>query len=46
MKKALLVIDVQNGMFQEGNVVYKGDTLLKKLKGLITQARSSETYTA
>lgn len=23
MKKALLVINVQNGMFQEGNVVYK-----------------------
>lgn len=43
MKKALLVIDVQNGMFQEGNVVYKGDSLLKNLKALIAQARSSET---
>ncbi|WP_180955394.1 cysteine hydrolase family protein [Peribacillus deserti] len=43
MKKALLVIDVQNGMFQEGNVVYDGDRLLKNLKELIVQARSSET---
>ena len=43
MKKALLVIDVQNGMFQEGNVVYKGDVLLKNLIGLIDQARSSKT---
>jgi nicotinamidase-related amidase len=43
MKKALLVIDVQNGMFQEGNVVHKGDRLLQNLKGLITQARSTET---
>jgi nicotinamidase-related amidase len=43
MKKALLVIDVQNGMFQEGNVVYKGERLLQNLKGLIKQARSTET---
>ena len=43
MKEALLVIDVQNGMFQEGNVVYKGDVLLKNLKGLIGRARSSMT---
>ena len=35
MKKALLIIDVQNGMFQEDNAVYKGDSLLKNLKGLI-----------
>lgn len=43
MKKALLVIDVQNGMFQEGNVVYKGERLIRNLKGLIKQARSTET---
>ena len=36
-KKALLVINVQNGMFQEGNVVYKGETCL------LTQARSTNT---
>lgn len=43
MKKALLIIDVQNGMFQEGNVVYKGERLLRNLNGLIKQARSTET---
>ncbi|MFO1441982.1 cysteine hydrolase [Bacillus sp. Bva_UNVM-123] len=43
MKKALLIIDVQNGMFQEGNVVYKGDRLLRSLKDLIAQARSMDT---
>ncbi|MGP4063183.1 cysteine hydrolase family protein [Halobacillus sp. H74] len=43
MKKALLVIDVQNGMFQEGNAVYKGDEFLQNLKGLILRARSSDT---
>jgi nicotinamidase-related amidase len=43
MKKALLVIDLQNGMFQEGNVVYQGDRLLQNLKELIQQARSTET---
>ncbi|WP_154309210.1 cysteine hydrolase family protein [Metabacillus lacus] len=43
MKKALLVIDVQVGMFQEGNVVYKGDSLLTNVKSLIFQAHSSET---
>ncbi|KPL61010.1 cysteine hydrolase family protein [Rossellomorea vietnamensis] len=43
MKNALLIIDVQNGMFQEGNVVYKGDKLLQTLKDLIEKARSTET---
>ncbi|WP_033543621.1 cysteine hydrolase family protein [Planococcus sp. CAU13] len=43
MKKALMVIDVQNGMFQEGNVVYNWDKLLKNLKSLIGQARSAGT---
>jgi nicotinamidase-related amidase len=42
MKKALLVIDVQNGMFQEENVVYNGDRLLQNVKGLIVKARSAE----
>ncbi|MEZ2719071.1 cysteine hydrolase family protein [Niallia circulans] len=43
MKKAILIIDVQNGMFQVGNVVYKGDSLLNNLKGLIAKARSCQT---
>ncbi|WP_198317039.1 cysteine hydrolase family protein [Sutcliffiella horikoshii] len=43
MKEALLVLDVQNGMFQEGNVVYKGDRLLQSLKDLINRARSNKT---
>ncbi|PFG05307.1 nicotinamidase-related amidase [Bacillus sp. es.034] len=42
MKNALLVIDVQNGMFQEGNVVYKGERLLQTVKDLIEKARSNE----
>ncbi|WP_407268795.1 cysteine hydrolase family protein [Radiobacillus sp. PE A8.2] len=43
MKKALLVIDVQNGMFQEENVVFEGKRLLENLKSLIAQARSAAT---
>ncbi|KAB7672625.1 cysteine hydrolase family protein [Bacillus sp. B1-b2] len=43
MKKALLVIDVQTGMYQEGNVVYKGEILLENLKNLIAKARSTKT---
>jgi nicotinamidase-related amidase len=43
MKKALLIIDVQNGMFPEGNEVYKGDSLLQHLKELLTQARFTNT---
>ena len=43
MKKALLVIDVQNGMFQEGNVVHKGEELIQNLTKLIVQARSNGT---
>ena len=42
-QKALLVIDVQNGMFQEGNVVYMGDTLLQILKDLLSHARLTNT---
>ncbi|MFD2974359.1 cysteine hydrolase family protein [Peribacillus deserti] len=43
MKKALLIIDVQNGMFTEGNEVYKSVTLLENLNQLINQARSTNT---
>ena len=32
MSNALLVIDVQNGMFQEGAAVYHGDTLIETIK--------------
>lgn len=39
-KKALIVIDVQNDMFQEGNIVFKGDSLLQGLKGLLNQVRT------
>ena len=42
MKKALLVIDVQNGMFQDGNSVYKGNVLLHNLQDLIARARFCE----
>ncbi|ADU29210.1 cysteine hydrolase family protein [Evansella cellulosilytica] len=41
MKKGLLIIDVQNGMFQEGNVVDKGERLLKNISKLIVKARSA-----
>jgi nicotinamidase-related amidase len=40
---ALLVIDVQNGMFPEGNEVFNGDQLLRNISGLITQARLANT---
>lgn len=42
MKKALLVIDVQNGMFKENDAVYKEEKLLQNIKGLIEKARSTE----
>ena len=42
-KKALLVIDVQNGMFNEGNVVHKGEKLLQNLNGLLSLSRSTNT---
>jgi nicotinamidase-related amidase len=42
MKKALLVIDVQNGMFQEGDAIYQGKELLKKLDKIIHQARINQ----
>lgn len=43
MKKetALLVIDVQNGMFYEDYPVYQGTKLLENLKSLISKAREA-----
>lgn len=41
-KEALLVIDVQNGMFLEGEEVFKGDRILQNLNDLLTRARSME----
>ncbi|CAG9620457.1 hypothetical protein BACCIP111883_01225 [Sutcliffiella rhizosphaerae] len=40
---ALLVIDVQRGMFPERNEVYNGDRLIHNLKSLLTKARASNT---
>jgi nicotinamidase-related amidase len=42
-KKALVVIDVQNGMFKAGNVVHNGEQLLHNLKHLLNVARSTNT---
>jgi nicotinamidase-related amidase len=38
---ALLVIDVQKGMFFDGDPVYDGENLLSKISALIAQARTS-----
>jgi nicotinamidase-related amidase len=43
MSKALLIIDVQKGMFQEGSVVYKGNQLIFTLQKLIKKARDTNT---
>ncbi len=43
MSKALIIIDVQKGMFLEGEEVYKGDGLISTLKTLIKKARASNT---
>ena len=43
MDTALLVIDVQNGMFQEEYPVYDGDGLLERISGLIKKARACDT---
>lgn len=40
--KALIIIDVQMGMFDESNPVYQGDILLEKIRNLISKARSAE----
>jgi aminoglycoside 6'-N-acetyltransferase len=37
---ALLVIDVQNGMFAADNPVYQGEQLLATIGGLIGRARA------
>jgi nicotinamidase-related amidase len=37
---ALLIIDMQVGMFQEAEPVYQGDALLQRIDSLITKARS------
>ncbi|MGN7356504.1 cysteine hydrolase family protein [Paenibacillus sp. SAF-054] len=41
---ALLVVDVQNGMFPASDPVYSGEDLLKRIKGLIEQARSCQAH--
>ena len=41
MNSALLIIDVQKGMFQEDQAVHNGDSLLQNLKLLIDFARSN-----
>lgn len=43
MNKALIIIDVQKGMFQKGEEVYKGDVLISTLKTLIKKARTFNT---
>lgn len=42
-KKALLIIDVQVGMFPDENPVYNGEILLNNLKQLIFKARATNT---
>ena len=42
-KSALIIIDVQNGMFHEGNAVNNGDLLIHNLQYLIAKARSNHT---
>jgi len=40
-KTALLVIDVQYGMFQKSTPVYQGDALLDKITALVERARAA-----
>lgn len=40
-KTALLVIDVQNDMFDSSNSVYMGEQLLQNIRVLIDKARSA-----
>lgn len=40
-KTALLVIDVQNAMFDESNPIYKGEQLLRNIQNLINKARTA-----
>jgi nicotinamidase-related amidase len=39
---ALLIIDMQVGNFSEPDPLYKGNEILKKIKNLITKARSAQ----
>jgi len=41
-KSALLIIDVQKGMFLESNPVFNGDALLENLQNLIENARRND----
>ncbi|GAA0344005.1 cysteine hydrolase family protein [Bacillus carboniphilus] len=41
--KALLIIDVQNGMFLKGYEVFNGENLIHNIKTLISKARSTHT---
>jgi nicotinamidase-related amidase len=40
---ALLVIDVQNGLFEEEYPIYDADGLLERISGLIKKARACDT---
>ena len=40
---ALLVIDVQNGMFAEDDAVYQGEGLLATIGDLLAKARAAQT---
>ena len=40
-KSALLVIDMQNAMFEQPDPVYKGEDLLQIIHGLICKARDA-----
>ena len=42
-KTALVIIDVQNGMFEEEYPVYQGEILLRNIKDLLARARTSGT---
>ena len=42
-RTALVVIDVQNGMFEEAYPVYQGEILLQNIKELLAKARTSGT---
>jgi len=40
-QQALIIIDVQNAMFDPSDPVYQGEAMLHKIQGLITKARSN-----
>jgi nicotinamidase-related amidase len=43
MTTALVVIDVQNGMFDSDPPPYRGDEVLRRIAGLLDRARATET---